>query len=170
MRTFVHPFAAAALSILVLPLAAYALDIGCSDGKREGFTDLATYPDIAGCGGGWTVPGISPFAPKSAPACPELSPDDTGAPACNRRAGDDSRNPEGTDCNAADLCATGWHVCFDAEEVASLAGDCSGAAAADGPPQLFLTRQSSTGCGQCATGTGEGPQCNSASCIPGCVQ
>ena len=170
MKSLLHALAIAALTTVLVPAAAHAFDTGCSDGEREGFANLATYPDIAGCGGGWTIPGISPFAPKSAPSCPELSPDDTGAPACYRRAGDDSRNPEGTSCNAADLCAAGWHVCFDAEEVASLAGGCGGATAADGPPELFLTRQSSTGCGECAGGTAEGRQCNSASCIAGCVQ
>jgi hypothetical protein len=171
MKTFARTLTAVALASVLAPPAAFALDTGCSDGKREGFTDLATYPDVAGCGGGWTIPGISPFAPRTAPSCPDLSPDDTGSPACQRRAGDDSRNPEGTDCNAADLCAAGWHVCFDAEEVAAVAPDgCTGAAAPDGPPQLFLTRQSSTGCGQCASGTGEGPECNSATCASGCVQ
>jgi hypothetical protein len=171
MRNVLRPMAAALLVIALVPVSSLALEVGCADGRREGFTDLSKYPEIAGCGGGWTIPGISPFAPSYAPACPALAPDDTSAPACGRRAGDDSRNPEGEGCNAADLCAAGWHVCFDAEEVAALAKDgCAGATGTSDLPLLFLTRQSSTGCGQCASGTGEGPQCNSATCAAGCVQ
>ena len=42
--------------------------VGCADGQREGFTDLAMYPDIAGCSGAWTIPGIHTDAPGTAPA------------------------------------------------------------------------------------------------------
>jgi hypothetical protein len=35
-----------------------ATSIGCSDGQREGFTDLTAYPCIAACAASWTVPGV----------------------------------------------------------------------------------------------------------------
>src|SRR5581483_6256255 len=33
--------------------------IGCSDGTREAFISMNTHPNIAGCSGGWSVPGVS---------------------------------------------------------------------------------------------------------------
>ena len=50
---------------------------GCSDGTREGFTDVAKFPRIAGCSGGFSVPGVLV----------------TLAPACARIAGNSSPNP-----------------------------------------------------------------------------
>lgn len=143
---------------------------GCADGQREGFVNTSTYPNIAGCNGAWTIPGVSLFAPEEAPACPGLSPQDTRNPACGG-AGDDSSNPTGTGCNVADMCAPGWHVCLDANDVtrASAAG-CGGATRPSDSPLLFLTRQSSTGCGACATGTRTDAACNSGSCQAGCLQ
>jgi hypothetical protein len=32
---------------------------GCADGTREGFLDGATFPNIAGCSGAWSNPGLS---------------------------------------------------------------------------------------------------------------
>jgi hypothetical protein len=145
--------------------------IGCADGQREGFVDASAYPNIAGCGGAWTVPGVSLFAPTEAPSCPGLRPRDTRNPACGNVAGDDSSNPSGSGCNVADLCAPGWHVCLDANDVSrSSPNGCVGATGANSPPLLFLTRQSSTGCGVCATGTSTASNCNSATCAAGCLQ
>jgi hypothetical protein len=145
--------------------------IGCADGQREGFVNVSTHPNIAGCGGGWTIPGVSLFAPSEAPACPGLRPRDTRNPACGNAAGDDSGNPSGTGCNVADLCAPGWHVCLDANDVTrSAPSGCTGVTSGNSPPLLFLTRQSSTGCGVCATGTSTAPSCNSGSCSAGCLQ
>ncbi|WP_225413593.1 choice-of-anchor A family protein [Stigmatella hybrida] len=144
---------------------------GCADGQREGFVDSGAYPNIAGCSGAWTVPGVSLFAPEEAPSCPGLTPQDTRNPACGRAAGDDSTNPSGAGCNVADLCAPGWHVCLDANDVknASVSG-CGGATRPGDPPLLFLTRQSSTGCGECATGTRADSACSSRTCQAGCLQ
>jgi hypothetical protein len=148
--------------------------IGCADGAREGFTDIAANPHIAACGGAWTIPGISLFAPEAAPACPLIFPADTRVPACNRGAGDDAFNAPGSGCNVADLCAPGWHVCIDANNVAA-ASPTGCAGAAPGPePLLFLTRQSSTGCGICARGSETDPSlCQSGpdpSCNVDCLQ
>jgi hypothetical protein len=111
-----------------------------------------------------------PFHPAFAPACPSVSTYDTD-PACSRRAGNDSSNPNGTGCAVADLCAAGWHVCTGAADVASHSpSGCDGAAAPSGPPVFFASRQSSDGCGFCATGTGTGAQCDSASCAEGCAE
>ncbi|MDC0711508.1 choice-of-anchor A family protein [Stigmatella sp. ncwal1] len=144
---------------------------GCADGQREGFTDVASYPNIAGCGGAWTVPGVSLFAPAEAPDCPGMVPQDTRNPACGRGAGDDGSNRSGAGCNVADLCAPGWHVCLDANDVqrASVSG-CGGATKPSDPPLFFLTRQSSTGCGACATGTRVDAACTSRTCAVGCLQ
>jgi hypothetical protein len=151
---------------------AIAQSSGCSDGQREGFLDAVAYPDIAGCGGAWTIPGVSLFAPADAPSCPGLVPADTRTPACGNGAGDDGANPSGDGCNVADLCAEGWHVCLDAPDVATASGGagCGDATQPDGPPLFFLTRQSSTGCGVCATGDSIDSSCNSLSCASGCLQ
>jgi hypothetical protein len=145
--------------------------VGCADGTREGFVDIAQHPGIAGCNGAWTIPGVSLFAPDQAPACPGLAPQDTRNPACDRGAGDDGQNRAGAGCNVADLCAEGWHVCLDANDVANASGTgCTGATLPGDPALLFLTRQSSNGCGVCATGTRTDPGCNSAACTAGCLQ
>ena len=83
-------------------------DIGCADGSREGFADLVSFPRIAACAGGWSVPGIVP-APVAA---------------CGRTAGDDSANPNGTGCSAEDLCDEGWHVCASVEELSAVLSSC----------------------------------------------
>jgi hypothetical protein len=130
--------------------------IGCADGEREGYVDLAQFPDIAGCSGGWSIPGI-------------LS--GTLDPACGHQAGDDSANPLGFDCDVADMCSPGWHVAASAGEVT--AHDPTGGAGAVPPGQslFFATRQSGTGCGICATGVDlANPPCNGGSCVVGCAQ
>lgn len=143
--------------------------IGCSDGEREGFVDAALYPNIAGCSGGWEVPGIhTTIGP--ALACPGLPTFNTLAPACGRVSGDDSANPTGDDCDVEDLCAAGWHVCTSAADVAAHSATGCNGAALDTQPLFFATRQTSNGCGVCATGTSTGPECNSVSCAPGCAQ
>jgi hypothetical protein len=145
-------------------------DPGCSDGEREGFTDATRYPDIAGCSGAWTVPGIHTTNPGTAPAC-GVRTHDTQIPSCARSAGDDGATPTGQGCSVADLCAAGWHVCNGAADVAVHSPDgCAGVVSAGDPPMFFATRQSSNGCGVCATGTRIGDDCNSVSCTPGCAQ
>jgi hypothetical protein len=87
------------------PMSRDPLIVGCSDGTREGFRDIRNWPSIAGCAGGWTSSGLlSQFARK---------------PECLRVDGNDSNNPEGVGCSAADLCAPTWHVCLDGPDVAS---------------------------------------------------
>jgi len=72
--------------------------IGCSDGQREGFIDLAAFPTIAACGATWG-------------GMPDLRTPPTGA-AC----GDDL----GTCSVPADACATGWHMCGTSGDVREL--------------------------------------------------
>ena len=105
--------------------------IGCADGEREGFVDHNRYPRIAACSGAWSVPGTR----------------GTLSPACNRGSGDDSAHTDGAGCSVAALCASGWHVCADKEEVAAASPDgCAGAVPAGTPRNglLFITRQRST--------------------------
>jgi hypothetical protein len=78
--------------------------VGCSDGTREGFRDVTNWPDIAGCAGGWTSPGLLDLVARS--------------PRCGRVSGNDSINPNGDECSAADLCALNWHACVDGPDVA----------------------------------------------------
>ncbi len=106
--------------------------LGCADGEREGFLDRVRHAAIAGCGGGFSVPGLLVETP----------------PRCGRAAGDDGDNPTGVGCAAADLCAEGWHVCRSADEVMAVSvRGCDGVAG--GEPAFFATRQSGPGCGIC---------------------
>lgn len=67
--------------------------VGCSDGVRDGFLEVATWPRIAACAGRWTEPGIA-----------------TARVGINcALAGDDTMISNG--CAAADLCAAGWRPC-----------------------------------------------------------
>lgn len=127
---------------------------GCSDGTREGFVDAVAYPKIAGCSGGFAVPGVL----------------GTTAPTCGFAAGNSGNNPGGIGCSAADLCAPGFHVCKGSAEVASRSPTgCVNAATS--PGLFFATRQSSTGCGLCALGNGVDPAvCNGCSCAANCAQ
>lgn len=65
------------------------VNTGCSDGTREWFIDRTLYPDIAGCSGGFSVPGIA-----------SNNVGVTNRP-CASVAGNDSPNPIGTGCSAA---------------------------------------------------------------------
>lgn len=127
---------------------------GCSDGTREGFLDVVDYPKIAGCSGGFSVPGLL----------------DAVTPTCGFAAGNSGGNPGGVGCSAADLCAPGFHICKGADDVQSRSPTgCNGAAS--GPNLFFATGQSSTGCGLCALGTGMNPAiCNGCSCAGNCAQ
>ena len=140
---------------LSLPRDLTIPSIGCSDGTREGFLDWTEYPNVAGCAGAFLIPGV-------------LS--NTLSPACQRQAGNTGPHRDGQGCNAADLCAAGWHLCTGVADVASHSPTgCTGSAPA--PGLFFITRQSSTGCGVCAIGTGQSdPPCNSFSCNIGCAQ
>ncbi len=143
---------------------------GCADGTREGFTDGVMYPDIAGCSGGFSIPGVMPFNPGKAPACPTYATHDSVTPACNRGAGNDGANPTGNGCNVADLCQAGWHVCNGSNDVTARSKTgCQGATKNGDPQRFFVTRQSSNGCEQCATGARQGADCNSTACTTGCA-
>ncbi len=110
-----------------------ASPIGCSDGTREGFTDLVAHPTIAGCSGGFSVPGVAT------------------APACGRFSGNDSTNKSGVGCSIGDLCAAGWHVCISPTDVVahSLNG-CADAAPVAG--LFFATQTKSAGSALCDGG------------------
>ena len=112
---------------------------------------------------------VSPAS--SIPQCPSVVATDTTIPRCNHVAGDDSSNPSGTGCDVEDLCEPGFHVCTSSADVAKHSpSGCDGATLSGDPPLFFVTRQSSNGCGMCATGTSTGPQCDSKSCTTGCAE
>jgi hypothetical protein len=98
-------------------------EAGCADGQREGYEDWGAYPSIAACSGGWEVGGVTRA---------DL------APTCGRAGGDDGGNAEGNGCSAADLCASGWHVCRGKSEVAARAGSCDDAVPAGTPDKSLL--------------------------------
>jgi WD40 repeat protein/formylglycine-generating enzyme required for sulfatase activity len=133
-----------------------ASENGCADGAREGFANTTTYPKIAACAGGWSVAGVI----------------STTTPACNRAAGDDGANPNGTGCNVADLCSNGWHVCSSAADVTTsgVSSNCSTllAAAAN---QFYATRQSGPGGGACGSGANDLFGCGSegSTSLSGCA-
>ena len=128
---------------------------GCADGQREGFVSPVDHPRIAGCSGGWSIPGVLVET----------------APSCGRSAGDDGGNPSGEGCNVADVCSEGWHVCRSAAEVAANGG-CDGADAGDGVARFFSSRQSGPGNGECGDGANDIFGCGNlgvapaASCAP----
>jgi hypothetical protein len=145
--------------------------VGCADGTREGFVDIAANPAIAGCSGGWSVPGVMLQDPGTAPKCPTVPTFDTQSPACGRSGGNDGPNPDGQGCSVADLCADGWHVCTSSADVESHApAGCAAATLADDPPLFFVSRQSSNGCCVCASGTRTDSDCDSLECTTGCAQ
>lgn len=124
---------------------------GCSDGEREGFVDQTTHPAIAGCSGGWSLPGM--VNPQSGADC--------------TAAGDDSANPSGTDCGAADLCAAGWHVCLTPADVAAHSSTGCGSATQAGDPSLFFSqRQSGPGNGFCGVGSNDIFGCGNVGAAP----
>ncbi|MCH9687364.1 MAG: hypothetical protein K0V04_38375, partial [Deltaproteobacteria bacterium] len=130
------------------------VSLGCADGQREGFVDPVHHPGIAACAGGWTEPGLVPVPP----------------PTCQRLGGDDTVNPGGAGCSAADLCAEGWHVCETAIEVAARTNQgCADMVA----PGFFAIAQSGPGNAQCGEGLNDlfgcgtlGSPLDSASCNP----
>jgi hypothetical protein len=118
---------------------------GCSDGTREAFVDAVRFPSVAGCSGGWSVPG--------------LLTEQSMAPACARTAGNDSSNPSGTGCTVEDLCADGWHVCRDASELTLAGVSCQDAGigpATAGGGAFFATRQRGTAPTGCSAGATTG--------------
>jgi hypothetical protein len=121
---------------------------GCSDGQREGFTDLNAYPCIAACAASWTVPGVVGKTKT-----------------CNGQSGNNfniTRNPTAR-CSVADACAPGWHVCASSSEVASRlrGGSCS-----DAGQGFYVSQQSGGGCGMCAIGT---RNCSVGTCDSNCM-
>jgi hypothetical protein len=110
---------------------------GCSDGSRELFDETTQEPNIAGCEGGFSVPGVT--TPESR------------EPACDRKAGNNSENASGDGCSVADLCAQGWHVCDgDNDVTASVIGSTPCPSSTD--PTFWITRQATDGSKQCVTG------------------
>jgi hypothetical protein len=115
--------------------------VGCSDGTREGYLDLAKYPTVAACSGGWDEAGLTSAASRT--------------PQCNRRAGNDGERPTGGGCSAADLCAVGWRVCENAEALATVPDGCADAIAPFGDNRVFfVTRQRVAGLTCSATAQG----------------
>ena len=127
-------------------------EAGCSDSTREGFLDACRYPNIAGCSGAFSVPGVVNRSTR-----------------CERRDGNSSANPLGIGCSVEDLCADGWHVCRTPADVVRSSPD--GCLAVAALPLFFVSAQSGTGCGVCAVGASlDSARCSGLSCAVGCMQ
>jgi hypothetical protein len=131
-------------------------EIGCSDGEREGFTDIEKFPEIAGCAGAWDVRGL-------------LNPETGGVipPMCGRMTGDDHPvNSEGYGCSASDLCANGWRICSsprDVYERTRYAWDKGCGTDSDWPPATFFAAAvSGAGGNECSIGVNDIFGCGSA--------
>src|SRR5262245_57619288 len=103
---------------------------GCADDTREAYDGESS---IAACQGGFSVVGVTSAEAQ--------------APACGRKAGNDSSNPSGQGCSAEDLCSRGWHVCRSAAEVQAKAS--TGACPGDSGTLFWLTRQAEDANGAC---------------------
>jgi hypothetical protein len=105
--------------------------VGCADGTREAFAGLNRFPQIAGCAGAWTIPGVLMLRPQTT--------------RCMGVPGNSGTNPTGVGCAVDNLCADGWHVCAGAAEIDDLGVDCAQAgisgANSNAGPQFFVTRQ-----------------------------
>lgn len=115
---------------------------GCSDGTREGFLPIASWPHIAGCTAQW--PRGSLRDAKTGSAC----------------------GFESSVCNVpADACGIGWHVCaippFGPSEVSDQATQEECAA----QPGAYAIAVGDQSCEPCTT-AGAGAAC----CGDGCVQ
>jgi hypothetical protein len=131
-------------------------EIGCADGQREAFTEMARFPNIAACSGGWTLQGIFPAPSRS------------GVAACTNVGDDHTTNPNGMGCSSADLCAQGWHICRGGEVLPRAPMGC--ASTSFYPPGTFYAAAvSGTGCGVCALLSGTlATGCNSSNCVSNC--
>ena len=109
--------------------------LGCADGTREGFLDAMAWPDIGGCSGAWDVPGVLGEIGRT--------------PMCARSAGNTGSNGQGMGCSVADLCAQGWHVCADPEEVARRSPTDCESAAPSAHPIFFLVTAGASPLGIC---------------------
>ncbi|MFO0749616.1 MAG: MopE-related protein [Myxococcota bacterium] len=92
-----------------VPACNLASSIGCADKTREGFMTWSEYPLIAACAGAWSGVGADGDALL-------------GDPSCNHLAGNFGTNASGAGCHAADLCPTGWHICYGPDDVAQRVG------------------------------------------------
>jgi hypothetical protein len=123
-------------------------EIGCADGTREGFTDAKAWHDIAGCAGSWNLVGLQdPLA---------------RAPQCARTAGNTGANQRGEGCSVADLCAEGWRVCEDSDDVAASSPTGCESASPEGYAAFFIVRAGASWLGVC------GPQAGWTNDLHGC--
>lgn len=116
---------------------------GCSDGTREGFLPVSTWPRIAGCTAYWQVGSLR--AAKTGVACGYES-DECAVP--------------------ADACGPGWHVCASPEygptEISSQATQEECAA----QPGAFAAAVGDQHCEPCGElGTNDGAACCGARCV-----
>ncbi|MCW5801404.1 MAG: hypothetical protein KIT31_03265 [Deltaproteobacteria bacterium] len=124
--------------------------IGCADGERDGFADFEVFPRIAACAGVW-VPAASLRKPATGSPC-------GGEVMC---------------ASPADLCATGWHICSSAQELAVVSAEqCAEA----GEGQYLAAMSSSAAEGECDPGLVDAMPCRERGanaqpvcCGEGCV-
>ncbi|MEZ4391011.1 MAG: MXAN_6577-like cysteine-rich protein [Polyangiales bacterium] len=135
--------------------------IGCADGTREAFVNRTSFPQIAGCSGAWSLPGIFPAIPASTMSqCATLGNSSTTAPA------------NGMGCASSNLCARGWHIC-NGGEIRTRTMNMGCTATTDYPASSFFAAAvSGTGCFVCAlrSNTMTGSACTSLNCAQNCQE
>jgi hypothetical protein len=116
-------------------------DVGCSDGQREGFTDKAQFPSIAGCGANWQRESL-----RAVPT------------------GRSCGNQKGLCLVPADACAVHWHVCGAQNSGKDIAAKVTAAQckAQDGSYVAALGDQE---CESCDPDSGYGAVCCGSECI-----
>ena len=117
-------------------------DVGCADGTRDRFFDVVAFPNIAGCAGGWDLPGVFPEPARST------------EPTCATTGDDSLVNTSGAGCASSNLCAPGWHICRGGEVSPRTGGDGCNADPAFRPfgdfDMFYAASVSGPGCFQCA--------------------
>lgn len=145
-------------------------NMGCADGTREAFTSTATYPDIAGCAGAWSVPGIFPAPMRSNANVTQKY----KVAACATNGNSKEAPGPGTDCAAADLCAPGWHICKGGEVTSRAGGPgCGTLPANERNVGFFSASVSGPGCGVCSPSNGtivDPAVCTPLSCTSNCKE
>lgn len=118
------------------------VDVGCSDGTRESFKDVGKFPAIAGCAATW--PNASMLAARKIERC---------------------GNSAGGCVVPADACATGWHVCGNANDIAADLTSRVGLQDCLAQPGSFAAALGDIACRPCTDQNSAGAVCCGSKCV-----
>jgi hypothetical protein len=117
--------------------------IGCSDGTREGLTDIVLFPDIAACGARWSMASLR--VPRSSASAWCGGESDCASP--------------------ADACSASWHVCGATGGSADLSTRISADQCRRLSTGEFVAALADVACDECGVGNGYGAVCCGESCV-----